>query len=260
MYSGMKEALLRFLKVPSEPDAPAGHEGTLRTFRAAPSYFRYKLALWGLGQFFSLIALGFLLLGLVVSSSQAEGAAGCVLVAVLGGGILFLLVQMLFSHLAVRLDYEMRWYLVTDQSLRIREGVFQVREMTMTFANIQNISISQGPLQRLLGVSDLEVKSAGGGGSQHPQQAGAFSMHTGYFRGVDNAEELRDLMRERMRKAKGAGLGDPDDVHDIHEAHEEGVDALPAESSADLAAALQAIRTEARALRYVAERAAEGAA
>lgn len=243
MYDGLKSSLLRLLKVPSEPDPPAGHEGTLRTFRAAPSYFRYKLALWGIGQFFTFIALIFLVVGFVASSAlRSDGAAGCVLSILLGLGILVVLAMIVVSFLAVRLDYEMRWYLVTDQSLRIREGVFHVREMTMTFANIQNISISQGPLQRLLGVSDLEVKSAGGGGAQHPQQAGAFSMHTGYFRGVDNAEELRDLMRERMRKAKGAGLGDPEDDHD-----EAAADA--GTGAPDLTAVLSELRTEAQHLR-----------
>lgn len=248
MYGSLKSGLLRFLKVPSEPDPPAGHEGTLRTFLAAPSYYRYKLVLWAIGQFFTVIALGLILIGIVAAatSDAREGLAGCALTLILGGAFLVLLSIVLMSLIAVRLDYEMRWYLVTDQSLRIREGVFHVREMTMTFANIQNISISQGPLQRLLGVSDLEVKSAGGGGGQHPQQAGMFSMHTGYFRGVDNAEELRDLMRKRMRKAKGAGLGDPDDLHDEHPVTETA-------SDADMASALVEMRTEARQLRMVAE-------
>ena len=47
----------------------------------------------------------------------------------------------------VRLDYELRWYIVTDRSLRIREGVTSLRESTMTFANIQHIAVRQGPLQ-----------------------------------------------------------------------------------------------------------------
>ena len=45
-----------------------------------------------------------------------------------------------FALALVRLDFEKRWYLVTDRSLRVREGVVNVREMTIMFANIQNIS------------------------------------------------------------------------------------------------------------------------
>jgi membrane protein YdbS with pleckstrin-like domain len=63
----------------------------------------------------------------------------------------------LFRLAMVRLDFEKRWYVVTDRSFRVREGVVFVREMTVTFANIQNISISQGPIQRAVGIADLRV-------------------------------------------------------------------------------------------------------
>jgi hypothetical protein len=38
------------------------------------------------------------------------------------------------------------------------------------------------------------------------------NLHLARFRGVSNAEEIRDLDIDRMKKARGAGLGDPDDV------------------------------------------------
>ncbi len=63
----------------------------------------------------------------------------------------------------VRLNFEKRWYIVTDRSLRVREGILNVREMTVTFANIQNISISHGPVQRAIGIAELRVDTAGGG-------------------------------------------------------------------------------------------------
>ena len=248
MYDGLKGLLLRSLKVPAEPQAPLGHADTLLTFRAAPNYYRYRLVVWGLREVVALIFLPLLVLvGVVAALEGPEGPGGILLFGVLGVSFLLLLAQLILSFLAVRLDYEMRWYLVTDQSLRIREGIFNVREMTMTFANIQNISISQGPLQRLLGVADLEVKSAGGGGGGTHPQAEAFSMHKGYFRGVDNAEELRDLMRDRMRKAKGTGLGDPDDLPDLADKPEGGV------IDSDLSQTLADMRSEARALRAAAE-------
>jgi hypothetical protein len=37
-------------------------------------------------------------------------------------------------------------------------------------------------------------------------------MHLGYFRGVDNAEEIRDLILDRMRGLRDSGLGDPDEA------------------------------------------------
>jgi uncharacterized membrane protein YdbT with pleckstrin-like domain len=79
----------------------------------------------------------------------------------------------------------------------------------MSFANIQQVVVAQGPLQRLLGLADVKVKSAGGGGG-HPHQQGE-DMHSGLFHSVTNAAEIRDLILERLRRFREAGLGDPDE-------------------------------------------------
>lgn len=74
-----------------------------------------------------------------------------------------------------RLDYEMRWNIVADRSLRVRAGIWDARELTMTFAHIQDIRISAGPPQRALGLADVKVTSAGGGGgSEQEGEAGQF--------------------------------------------------------------------------------------
>jgi hypothetical protein len=117
-----------------------------------------------------------------------------------------------FTYTLVRLDYELRWYIVTDRSLRIREGIASVREATMTFANIQNLAIQQGPLQRLLGIADLRVRTAGGGSGTDEdlsdEEEKAKSMHIGYFRGVDNAPEVRDSILAHLKRLRDAGLGE----------------------------------------------------
>jgi hypothetical protein len=129
-------------------------------------------------------------------------------------GIASYLVQIPFTFLMVRLDYELRWYIVTDRSLRIRSGLVRMREMTMTFANIQHLSVHQGPLQRLLGLYDLQVRTAGGGGAEIEELHNASSSvaHIGWLRGVNNAPAIRDLIVERMKRLRDAGLGDTDDV------------------------------------------------
>jgi hypothetical protein len=83
----------------------------------------------------------------------------------------------------------------------------------MSFANVQNLSTEQGPLQRLFGIADLKVRTAGGGGKSEgePGEAGKKDLHLGYFRGVDDAEGIRDLILGRLRGLKDAGLGDPDE-------------------------------------------------
>ena len=240
--------ITRFLKVPPEPEPPLGSPGSVRVFNAAPGYFQYRLVKWVVGQVGTVNGL---VVGLAFLAGGVEFAAipigqdVAVLLEVVGIGLF--LVQLPLSFLMVRLDYRYRWYMITDTSLRIREGLLSVRERTMTFANIQNLSIKQGPIQRLFGISDLQVRTAGGGsetaGESKNELAEAMNMHIGYFRGVDNAEEIRDLILGRMRGLKDSGLGDPDEP-----AHQEQPAAAQPDGR-DLEAAARELLAEARALR-----------
>lgn len=219
----VKKLLLRLMRVPPEPHAPSGSAGSAEVFRASRRYLHLKLLRWGAGQvptFLGLLAaLAFLHL---VGSGQIEildeVPHRAIILRFMGWaevvGIAGFLVQIPVSLFFVLLDWEMRWYIVTDRSLRIREGVWRVNEMTMTFANVQEVSIRQGPIERLFGISNLRVRTAGGGasagsGSQHGE-SGEKSGHIGYFRGVDNAPAIRDLILERLKRLRDAGLGDPD--------------------------------------------------
>jgi len=250
VYEPLKSAALALLKVPPEPEDPFGQRGTLRVFRASPAFWRYRLLGWGIGHA-GAVALA---LVLVVASHGGAHAAksGAAVHGILLGlevlGLVVLAVEMAISYAALRLDFEMRWYKVTDRSLRIREGVWIVREQTMTFANVQNVSLSQGPLERLFGFANLEVRSAGGGGhAAQAQEHGApgLDMHRAVFRGLDDAATIRDLVMARVREARDGGLGDPDD------AEEAGPPAPP--SAAGRPALLASIREEAAALRRAAE-------
>lgn len=156
-------------------------------------------------------------------------------------GILAFLAQIPFTLALVRLDYELRWYLVTDRSLRIRTGITTMQESTMSFANLQQVIVTQGPLERLLGLADVRVQSAGGGDT-HAKGAGD-SLHTGVFHGVENAHAIRDLILERLRRYREAGLGDPDDVPSAPAEPASG-----AATNATLVAARELL-AEARALR-----------
>jgi hypothetical protein len=83
--------------------------------------------------------------------------------------------------------------------------------MTMSFANLQQVVVTQGPLQRWLGLADLRVESAGGGSAHSDMQGQKRSLHVGFFHGVGNAEEIRDLILARLRDFRQSGLGDPDE-------------------------------------------------
>jgi len=214
--SSIAQVVAAVLKVPPRPEPPAGDPAALQVFNAAPGFYHYRLLGWAVGQLGT--ALG-LLFGLLLLDRIQVGPlelVGGLFTAVEVVGVVAFLLQLPFTFLLLRLDYRYRWYMVTDTTLRIREGLLKVREQTMTFANIQNLSTQQGPLQRLFGIADLKVRTAGGGSAHSgkgDEPAESDTMHLAFFRGVSNAEEIRDLIMERMRGLRDTGLGDPDEVH-----------------------------------------------
>jgi uncharacterized membrane protein YdbT with pleckstrin-like domain len=230
--------VLDAMRVPSTPTSPPGSPPMV--FRAAPNFFKLRLFQFCLTQL--LAVFGLVVAIWFVSLAPRTGAPPAViwlLRVIEVFGIAAVAFRFVVGWMLVYLDYELRWYMLSDRAIRIREGIVTVREKTMALANIQNISIKQGPLQRLLGIADVEVKTAGGGGQagdSHKKGTHPEPMHVGYFRGVTNAEEIRDLVREGVRRQRDAGLGDPDEVH-----APVGEDDLPA-AVAELLAQARALR------------------
>src|SRR5438270_6403930 len=211
MDAPFRHACQRLLRTPHEPEPPPGDEASTRLFRAAPNYYKYLLFVWGLRTLVGVVVLAFAVLIPIIAGTVgllSEGHRWGLALLVVPGIVLLAFGSIaLFGLAIVRLVYEKRWYAVSDRSLRIREGVVTVREMTVNFANIQNISISQGPIQRALGIADLRVDTAGGGGAATQKQPGE-NLHTAWFRGVNNANEVRELIQQRLRQLKDSGLGD----------------------------------------------------
>ena len=240
MYKIFRDFAERLLRIPRDPTPPPGDEHSAQVFRAAPAYLKYRTVLWAIGVVASLI-FGVLFLGgmnlAIFNDRSAPAALKAVIFTFSAVVFLLIVLRAVFAFAVLRLDFEKRWYVVTDRSLRIREGVINVREMTVMFANIQNVSVMQGPIQRPLGIADLQVETAGGGGAHANQKQLGPNLHTAWFRGINNAEEVKLLIQERLRALKDSGLGH-------HEEMSTAVIATPA-----FLEALRAVHTEARELR-----------
>ena len=198
-----KGAVLRLARVPADPHVPEGAEESVRVFNAGRNYFTWRMILWGLGNAATALGLSALFaVGLIPTLPPLVRAA---VFAVEAGAVGLFVVSIPITYFLQRLNYEMRWYIVTDRSLRIRSGVVWLEEVTMTFANIQGIRVNASPIERVLGLANVEVRSAGGGDTAHGEPS---SGHVARFAGVDNAEAIRDLLVGRLRAYRDSGLGE----------------------------------------------------
>ena len=244
------------MRIPHDSEPLLGDEAATKIFQAAPNFYKYLLFLWGLKSAVVLlivcVALGVPLIGGAVALSSQGKQAGWLLLLIPAFVLILAIIGRLFALAILRLDFDKRWYVITDRRLRIREGVILVSEMTVNFANVQNLSISQGPIQRALGIADLKVETAGGGGSAaREQHAAARNLHTAMFRGISNAQEIRELIQERLRHLKDAGLGDPEEATGTLASANQRTSGL---TGREFEAALSQVLAEATALRRALER------
>jgi membrane protein YdbS with pleckstrin-like domain len=184
------------------PHLPEGAT-EVRHLKPAESYLSYRyvgvllaaaVKAWVLGLFAVIAVVKLGALGLAVAIPLA----------------LLLLFLVGITAVATRLDWELRDYLIGDRSLRVRQGALVQREVTLSFANVQNVEVTQGPLERLFGFKSLKVTTAGG--SHNPYKKELWNSHEAVLAGLTNAEEVRDLVMEALRHRRDAGLGDSDDA------------------------------------------------
>ena len=106
-----------------------------------------------------------------------------------------------------KLTYHYYRYELTDAGFRKELGVIYKKYVTIPYDRIQNVDIYRGILARILGLSDLNIQTAGmsatvgrygisGGGSEG--RLPALSREV--------AEQLRDELIQRARQAKNQGL------------------------------------------------------
>jgi membrane protein YdbS with pleckstrin-like domain len=240
---GLWRMLLRWLRAPeAPPELPSGGPGTVVVFLPDHSYLRYLR--WEalvtavlIAAAFALAALVLLLVGKAVICWLLLGIAGA-----------FLLAGTLLALLA-RLRWRMMWYALGDRAMRARHGLWTIREVTITYENVQNVEVAQGPLMRLFGFWKLDIMTAGGArgaaGGGNPlltvllvalQIAASFApggaaaggalagggsraakqgvRATGTVWGLQDPLPVRDHIMERVRRSRSAGLGDERPGHE----------------------------------------------
>lgn len=220
VYEGLWGVLAAWFKVPREaPRLPVQGGENVESFRPAEGYLRMMKFLFWVFLWVPDIVILAAWIAITVNSAIAG--------AILAGPALFLaVVPDVLAYIAIHLRYDTTWYVLSDRSMRLRRGVMQVMETTITYENIQNVTVRQGPLQRYFGIADVVVQTAGGGGGDGKHGGGGLS-HLGLIQGVADAHTIRDHVLARIKRSRGAGLGD--EAHHPHADHSGAVGAWTAD-------------------------------
>ena len=239
-YRGVWALLALVFRVPERPPTVPRHGdgAAVEAFKPSRNYLRY-LRMW----FWILLVLIDLAILIVwISIFIGDWFIGVVLAPL---ALVIAILPDVVAWVALHLRYDTTWYILTDRSVRIRRGIFVIHETTITYENVQNVRVSQGPVQRYFGISSIIIETAGsgggGGGGGNAQQAALAMMNRGVIEGVENAEVLRDLIMSRLRRSRSAGLGDdeeddPEDDHPLSGSERERGDADAAPVPFDAAA------------------------
>ncbi len=204
IYEGVWKVLVDLFNVPREaPNTPPA-AGQVRSLKPDPAFLRYlKFKFW-----IALVIIDVLIIGLWLAVLIAEPVIGLI-IAPLAWGIA--IIPDVLAYVALHLRWDTTWYIITDRSVRIRRGVWQIRESTVTFENVQNVEVRQGPLQRHFGIADVHIQTAGG--AAVGPHGTPVSGHHGLLEGLANAAELRELILSRAQRSRSAGLGDEHPEH-----------------------------------------------
>jgi membrane protein YdbS with pleckstrin-like domain len=200
-YTGLWAVLAGLFKVPRRPPTLVALSGEkIESFRPSSGFLDYlKFQFW----LMLLLVDGALFVFWVVLLIN-ETVAAILLAPVF---LLAMIAPDIVAYVALHLRYDTTWYVMSDRSLRIRRGIWVIRETTVTFENVQNVELKQGPLQRHFGISDLVVQTAGGAGAVTPQGQ-KVNPHEARIEGVSDAHRIRDVIMSRVRSSRRAGLGD----------------------------------------------------
>ncbi len=204
VYEGIWGVLSQWFRVPRDPPQLPAQEGEhVESFRPAVGFLKYlKLQFW-----IALFLIDALILGgwlVLLVTSPLIG----VLLAI--PALALAILPDIVAYVAIHLRYDTTWYVVSDRSVRIRRGIWIIHETTITFENVQNVSVQQGPVQRWFGIANVYIETAGGGGHSPQGKEGMGSMlsHQGLIEGIGDAPRIRDLLLSRVGHSRSAGLGD----------------------------------------------------
>jgi uncharacterized membrane protein YdbT with pleckstrin-like domain len=121
--------------------------------------------------------------------------------------LIFLVVFVVLCFIWAKLTYRFYRYELTEDGFRKELGVIYKKYVTIPYDRIQNVDIYRGIWSRILGLSDLNIQTAGA--SAVVNRNGAWGVGSeGRLPALSRevAEQLRDELIKRAKQSKNQGL------------------------------------------------------
>ncbi len=114
---------------------------------------------------------------------------------------LIFLLYVILCYTWAKLTYRFWRYELTEDAVKIEKGVITKKYISIPYQRVQNVDIYRGILARLLGLSDLQIQTAGYSGGYGKYGRGTSE---GKLPGLDIqvAEQLREEFVKRIRGRK----------------------------------------------------------
>lgn len=199
IYKGIWRFLVECFRVPDgPPELPDGDDG-LRVFHPSRRYLSYlKFYFW-----IALVAIDLAILcGWILLYVQFPNIAWVTAFPAL----VIAIAPDVVAYIAIHLRYDTIWYGVSNRGVYIRRGIVVIVEHSITLENVQNVVVHRGPIEQIFGLSSITIETAGAaaGGEQDDLVVGNKAIMVG----LEQADEIRELVMKRVKQSRSAGLGD----------------------------------------------------
>lgn len=119
------------------------------------------LVSWRISRLIGILIVGVILMvAIYILSRQSFFERYMLQGYIIAGVILSYMLVTLYLFPAI--EYRQWGYIISDDRIEIRHGIFLIKITVIPIVRIQHITISQGPINRRLGISTINVHTASG--------------------------------------------------------------------------------------------------
>lgn len=125
--------------------------------------------------------------------------------AIFWGVAIILVIGNIFSYIWSKLTYYFYRYEISENGFKKESGVIYKKYVTIPYDRIQNVDINRGILARILGLSDLNIQTAGNSAFYGSNVYSFIGIGAeGRLPGLskDDAESIRDILIKKARESR----------------------------------------------------------